>query len=565
LAACGGSEPQVVEKEVTRVVQETVIETVIETVVVAGTPQTVEQQVTKVVEVEKIVTATPEPEQAPAVGGNLIQAVGFEVDTLDVHKSGRLWDICQYFGASLIAKDPQTGDYRPYLAESWEVAEDGMRYEFKLRQDVTFHNGAPLTAQDYAWSLNRAKDPKTQSPTAGPALNGLAIAEAADDYTLVLKMAWPNSVLMDTLSDPCYQQPLPQAYVEEMGDEFGRHPVGVGPFKFKEWVTGDKIVLERNPDYTWGPEWTHGGPPYIETLEFRTIPEYATQLAGLEAGEVDWITPEIKDLERLQNAGQYQIFELMQRGGGTHIAMNSTQAPFDDVRVRQAFNYAINKAPFVQVVELGHAEPLYGPLTPATAGYWPGAEYIGYPYDMDKALALMAEAGWTDSDGDGVLDKDGQPLTVDLKVTPYVAKHAEILQEQLKAFGAKVEIQQLEPGVHYETVGSGDFDMTIDTLGWPNFGILFAMLHSSMIGAWNRPRVTDLDEMIGAMTAAPNWEQALEAAIELQKEIIARAYYVPLYAGKSYIVLSDRVQGALYSSLTQLLYLQDAYIETTTE
>ena len=567
-AACGGPTPQPPAAPPTQVAPPTMTP-VAATVAVEPTTQGARQAATPTIAVQPSATAgitQPPPTKAtgPAVGGNLVYAVGFEVDTLDAHKSGRISGICQYYGSSLIAKDPQTGAFIPYLAESWSIAADGMRYEFKLRGDVKFHNGATLTAQDYAWSFMRAKDPKTQSPTAGPALTGLAIAEATDTRTLVFKMAWPNSALMDTLADPCYQQPLPQAYVKEKGDDFfGRRPIGVGPFRFKEWVTGQKIVLERNPDYTWGPKWTHGGPPYIATIEFRMIPEYATQIAGFEAGQIDWINPQNKDLERLDKAGKYQIFEVPTKGSGTHVAMNAVKPPFDDLRVRQALNYAINKTPFIKVVELGYAEPLYGPLTPATAGYWPGVKDFAYQYDLNKAKALLAEAGWRDSNGDGVLDKDGKPWVIDIKVGAWAAKHAEVLQQQLKALGARAEIQQLEQGVLYQVVGKGDFDLTIDSLGWENFGILFPMLHSSMVGAWNRARVTDLNDMIGAMTAAPNWDEAVKAAEALQKEIIKRAYYVPLYAGKWHIALNNRVKGVVFSPVTQRLYLQDAYIETS--
>ncbi len=316
LAACSTPEAEVIEKEVTRVVKETVVETVKETVMIEGTPQTVEQQVTKVVEVEKIVTATPEPEAEPAVGGTLVIARSSDPDSLDWHKSGALSDICAFYSGSLIAKDPQTGEFRPYLAESWEVAEDGMWYEFKLREDVKFHDGTPLTAHDYAWSFNRAVDPKTKGVTAGASLTGFAGATAEDDYTLRFRMAWPNSILLHTLSDACYHGPMPQAAVERMGDDFARNPISVGPFKFKEMVTGEKVVLERNPDYTWGPEWTRGGPPYIETVEFRIIPEYSTQLAGLEAGEVDRIFVENKDLERILNSGEFQVFQAFRKGSG---------------------------------------------------------------------------------------------------------------------------------------------------------------------------------------------------------------------------------------------------------
>ena len=579
LAACGAPEPGAIETATRAIAQET-----IETAIVKDTPQAVETEATQLVEVKDTATATltveptveptavpepatatPEPEPELAVGGTLVFAQGYEVDTLDVHKSGQVYFVGSYLGASLMSRDPETGEYIPYLAESWEVAEDGMEYVFHLRQDVKFHDGTPLTAHDYAWTFNRAKDPKTQSPTAGPSLTGLAIAEAVDDHTLRFKMAWPNAALMDTLATPCYYQPLSQAYVEKMGDDYGRHPLGVGPFKFKEWITGEKIVLERNPDFAWGPEFTRGGPSYIEALEFRTIPEYSTQLAGLETGELDYVGLEIKDLEHIQNADQFQIFPVMSKGGGFQLAMNTTRPPLDDVRVRRAFNYAVSKEPIIQVATLGHALPLYGPLTPATLGYWPGAEDMGYRFDLEKAKSLLAEAGYTPGEG-GWLEKDGQRLTVDLKAASNWAqdiKVAEILMEQFKALGVEVNLEQLEEGVLFDVLAGGDYSMSLESdLDWDNFGILFAMFHSSMVGSWNRVRVTDMDEMVGDMTTAANPQALEEASIALQKRVIEQAYYVPLYAATDYYALNNRVQGALPGARWDL-YLFDAYIETT--
>ena len=493
-------------------------------------------------------------------GSKLIFVRGAEADTFDVHKSGRITGICEYFGASLIAKDPETGEYVPYLAESWTVAEDGLSYEFKLREDVLFHDGTPLTAHDYAWSFNRAKDPATKSPTAGPSLKGLAIAEAVDDYTLRFKMAWPNSALMNTLTDACYHQPLSQAYVEEMGDEYGQHPIGVGPFKFKEWIIDERTVLERNPAFTWGPEFTRGTPPQIEILEFRIIPEYATQLAGLENREIDYVSLETKDVERIESLGQFQIISGMNTGSGTHIVMNTTRPPFDDVRVRRAFNHAVNREPLIKIVTLGTADPLYGMMTPATLGYWSGVEELGYSYNPDEALALLAEAGYILGD-DGWLEKDGQPLVLDMKVSSYYAKEAEILQQQFKDLGIQIKLQQLEMGVLFETLASYDFDLSVESLSWPDFGIAFPLLHSNMVGIWNRAGVSNLDDMIGNMTAAPSWEQAVDAAELLQKEVIEQAYYVPLFADKYHIALSNRVKGTAFLEATKVLYLFDAYIE----
>jgi len=241
LASCGTAESEVIEKEVTRVVQETIVETVM----VEGTSQTVQKQVTRVVEVEKVVTATPEPELGPAVGGTLYYVLGGDPDTLDPQLStgGAMYQVSQFLGGSLIAKDPETGEYIPYLAESWTVAEDGLSYDFKLKEDIKFHDGTPLTAHDFVWTFERAMAPGTMSAATAAMLQGVVKAEAVDDYTLRLKTAWANYYLLENLTDPVFFQPLSQAYVEQTGELYGRQPLGVGPFKFKEWVTDEKIVI----------------------------------------------------------------------------------------------------------------------------------------------------------------------------------------------------------------------------------------------------------------------------------------------------------------------------------
>ena len=546
-AGCAAPAPQVVEKEVTKVVEQKVIETV----VVAGTPQIV----------EKVITATPAPEAGPVPGGKFVYAMSFEPDSLDPHKSGDAFTVCQFIGASLVARHPETGEYVPYLAESWTKSPDGLTYEFKLRKDVKFHDGTPLTAQDYAYTFMRAIDPATKSPTAGQTLVGLKSAEAVDDYTLRLNMAMPNSVLMDSLSNTCYLQALPKAAVEKMGDDFGRNPIGAGPFKFKEWATGDKIVLERNPDFNWGPAFTHGGAPYIDTVEFRIIPEYATRIAALESGDVDLADVETKDVKRVEDLGKYRVYKSISPGSGIHVEMNSTRPPFDDLRVRQALNYAVDRNAIVQAVSNGLGVPLYGPLTPSTMGYWPGAQYVGYQYDVAKAKALLTEAGYKPN-ASGIMEKDGKPLAFTLLTYGTQGKTGEILQQQFKDIGVQVTLQNVEYGVLFQTLAGGDFDMAIDVLGWPNAGVLFVMFHSSTIGLYNRSRVTSLDPAIGAMVVATTQEGFEKTAGDLQRAVVENAYTVPLYGAADTTVINNRVQGPLSVPVARWLYLYDAYLET---
>jgi peptide/nickel transport system substrate-binding protein len=229
--------------------------------------------------------------------------------------------------------------------------------------------------------------------------------------------------------------------------------------------------------------------------------------------------------------------------------------------VRQALNYAVDRNAIVQAVSNGLGVPLYGPLTPSTMGYWPGAQYVGYQYDVAKAKALLTEAGYKPN-ASGVMEKDGKPLAFTLLTYGTQGKTGEILQQQFKDIGVQVTLQNVEYGVLFQTLAGGDFDLAIDVLGWPNAGVLFVMFHSSTIGLYNRSRVTSLDPAIGAMVVATTQEGFEKTAGDLQRAIVENAYMVPLYGAADTTVISNRVQGPLSVPVARWLYLYDAYLET---
>ena len=559
-SACGASTPEVIEKVVTQVVKETVV--------VEGTPQIVEKEVTKIVEVEKVVTATPEPAKGPMTGGTLVMALESEPTTLDPHFSSFGGREFLYLGATLVAKDPfQDGAYVGYLAESWETSDDGLVWDFTLRKDVKFHDGNPLTAHDYAWTFQRALDPEINSPAAGSALSSVASAEAVDDYTLRLTLHQPYFPLLENL-ELGFAQPLSQEAVEKWGDEYGRHPVGVGPFMFKEWVTGEKVVLERNPDYNWAPAFQHQGPAYVESLVVRYLPEYATRLAGVEAGEIDFLAGVLdKDVQLLQDTGAVAIYEGYGGGMDPYVALNVAQPPFDDIRVRQAFNYAVDKDALIQIVAGGKGIPQYGPISQATHGYWPGVEYIGYQYDLDKAKALMAEAGYTEN-ADGMLEKDGQPLELVLKAFQGGAfnRATEVLQAQYKDLGVDVTIEEKDQGVLYGELLSGNFNAAVSGFDYTEFAVVPIFFHSGNIGGLNYVGVNDpeLDALLDATNNETDPEKRQKAADDAQRVLVEKAYAVPLFTPTGYVATSSRLQGVVpetFGTSLNRFYINDLYIE----
>jgi peptide/nickel transport system substrate-binding protein len=557
LAACGPTpEPEVIEKEVTKVVTEQIIETVVETVIVEGTSEVV----------EKVVTATPEPEAVPAAGGTLVIASAEEPDTLDIQRSGLLAtsNVMQYVGGTLMAKDPETGEFVPYLAESWTISPDGLQWDFKLREDVTFHDGTPLTAQEYAWTLQRAVSPELISPSTGPILGTVTGVEAVDDYTLRITQAVPNYTLFEALTTPLFQPLLP-SYVEEMGDSYGQQPMGVGPYQVKEWVRGDRIILERYPDFAWGPPFAHEGPAYVEQIEFRFIPEVATIIAGLETGEIDLAGLQAKDVERIRETGQFQILEGLPQGTALLLYMNLSRPPFDDLLVRQALNLAIDRETLVRIVSQGQALPAWGPLTPATPGYWPGVEYIGYGFDLPKARSLLAEAGYIPGEDD-MLVKDGQPLSIRIATTQgqTEVQIAQLLHEMFGAAGIAVDIDLLEFGTLVGQAVAGEYDTTIVRNVWHDHTILYGLFHSSMVGAMNYSFLSDpdLDQLLVQMAFTTDTEASYEKAHEVQRILVEQAYVAPLFTPQLRSALSNRIQGVTVSPINYQTNLWDAYIET---
>jgi peptide/nickel transport system substrate-binding protein len=539
-AACGPTPaPQVVEKEVTRVVSETIVETVI----VEGTPQVV----------EKVITITPEPTAGPAAGGTLVYILNGEPDSLDPHKTVRQdsWAVMSLLHASLVTRDPD-GNYVPYLAESWEMSEDGLTWTFHLKEGVTFHDGTPLTAQDVAWTYTRAKDPANPG-AAGASLAAVESIVATDDSTVVMHLAQPFFPLLTSLSDPGYFGILSQKAVEAAGDDYSHQPVGSGPYKFREWVTGDRVVVERNPDFSWGPPYAHAGPWYFDEIEFR-----------MEAGEVDFGGVAASEEETVRQTGLFTLYDVLMPGTSPYLQFNVTRPPLDDERVRQALTMAIDRDVLVKVAVQGKAVPQYGPLSAATAGYWPGVEYVGYKYNLEKAKALMQEAGYT-ANADGMLEKDGQPLKFTLKTIAGEEtwlRIAEILQEQFRALGVEIELEQQEAGALVGDEISGNFEMGMMQVGWPDADILYQMFHSSMIGALNLSQLNDpeLDEMLTKTRTTLDPEVRQQWVDDSQRYITEHAFMAPLMSPLSYYAVNNRVEGEIYSTTTYQMFWDDAYI-----
>ncbi len=457
LAACGPTpEPEVVEKLVE--VKETV-QVEVEKIVT----QVVEVKETVQVEVEKMVTPTPPPARDVLIVA--MAAAPVSLDPAD-HRTRESENVIRNMFDGLVTRDTRSGVHME-LAESMEWVDD-VTLEVKLRQGVKFHDGVDMTADDVVFTFERIigenmiEYPEPHSSPRKGLIAPLESIEKVDDYTVRMHFSGPWPPAMQLL---VHQQIVPKHYLEEVGTEgFVAQPIGTGPFKFTSTKGLEEVVMERFDDYYGGaPDLEPVGPACVTQAVFRIIPEASTRVAALLAGEVDIIQQVPAELiDTLSQTPGIQV----KTAPGTQpkwMEMNVNQPPFDDVQVRQALNHAVDKDLIVEAIYGGRAVTLPGPLSPYNN--FVNTSLVPYPYDPDRAQALLSEAGWTDSDGDGTLDKDGQPFAFTIDTLEEWRPLAEAVASQFRDVGIDANVRFWDYSVVKPMLQAGERMAYLDDWG----------------------------------------------------------------------------------------------------
>jgi len=430
------------------------------------------------------------------------------------------------------------------LAESWDISPDGLVITFHLRKGVKWTDGVEFTAHDVMFGYKTIIDEKTPTAYQEDFLQ-VKKAEVLDAYTFRVTYEKPFAPALTSWGNLVV---LPRHILEGKDitkTDFGRNPIGLGRYKLKKWISGQEVILSSNRDY-------FEGRPYINGYIYRVIPDPATMFLELKAGGIDMmgLSPiqytKQTDNEFFRNSFQkfrYPVFSY------TYLGFNLKHPWFKDKRVRQAIAHAIDKKEIIDVVLFGLGSPSTGPFVPDT---WPYNPHVKkYDFNPEKAKQLLKEAGWEDTDGDGILDKDGNKFEFTIRTNmgnKLREKTATIIQWRLSNIGIKVGIEVIEWSAFInEFIDKRRFEAVM--LGW-GIGIdpdQYDIWHSSKTRekefnfvSYNNPEV---DELLEKGRRTFNIEERKKAYFKIQEILADDLPYIFLYVPDATPIVQARFKG----------------------
>lgn len=463
----------------------------------------------------------------PVRGGTLTVGVDSDPGTLNpvlrsTSLAGSILGVVNY---GLIRMNTQF-DFEPAVARRWMWSEDGLRLTFHLRDDVKWNDGAPFVAGDVVATYRLFTDERVPTPRRSD-FEAIRRVEAVDDTTVVFEFGERGH---ENLFAAAFQvlpahviEPLDPAEIQSW--EINRRPVGCGPYQVVEWASNDRIVLERNPHY-----WRE--PAYLDRIVFKVVPEESARLLQLKIGELDFIdSVPSKEVERLRENPDVVLYQLGPRNLG-YLVYNLRRPILADVRVRNAISFAIDRRAFIDGLLFGYGQRLAHAVTPLMSWAYDGS-LPPHDRDLERSRALLAEAGWEDADGDGILDRDGVPLQIEVKTRtgdPVRENGVLVLKSNLRAVGIDVVPRMLELSTALEQVRAGDFDVYMGQMSArlsPDLTYTFGTGGGFNYGGYSDARV---DSLLAAALHTIDRNEAAQLYREVQAIVYADQPMTMLYA-----------------------------------
>lgn len=492
----------------------------------------------------------------------LVWHLGAEPDTLNRLIATDAYEnrINGFIYDSLVDRDNKTLELIPRLATSWDISDDKLTFTFHLRKDVKWHDGVPFTADDVLYTYEKIQDPKVDAPHLRVYYKDIKKVEKLDDYTIRFTYARPYFKALEF----CGGIPIIAKHIYDDGKDFntnpaGRKPIGTGPYKFVKWDTNKKIVLERNEDY-----WDKNRIPEIKGIVFKIISDDAVALQELKKGELDLAS--LRPIQWVKQSDTPSFQENFIRHeyyspGYRFIGWNLRRPYFQDKKVRHALTMLINRAAIVNKLEFGLGKVISGPFF--FEGYEYNQKVVPLPFDPETAKKLLDEAGWVDSDGDGIRDKEiekkeGEEVKkerVPFRFTflipsgaRFYERLASIMKEDFRKAGIDVNIQTMEWAAFVGRINKRDFDAT--SLGW-SFGF-----DEDPYQVWHSSQVKEGSNFVGFENAEAD-KIMEEARVTFDKEKRTELYhqfheivadeqpYTFLYTGEALVARNKRFKNVV--------------------
>ncbi len=421
------------------------------------------------------------------------------------------------------------GTLNPGLAESWEISKDGKEVTFKLRQGVKFHNGDTMTAEDVAFSLNRALKSKYLQEY----VSMMEKAEVVDANTVKLTTKYAYGPIEYCVAKVDI---VNKKAVEADPEGFGRKPIGTGAYKFVELKSGDKIIAERFDEH-------YRGKAPIKNLVFKIITDSSTATVALEKGEVDLLSqPALADRKNLLNNKNIAYYET-ELNGNTYIAFNNTDGIFNNKKLREAVSYAIDKESMLIGAIEGAGAAVDNPIPRVSFGYSENVK--GHGYDPEKAKKLLAEAGYP----------NGFNLKLKTMDSATYYKPTEVLQDQLGQIGITAEIEKMERGAYLSDVYSNAmYDMTVMSMVYEitDADALYAFFHSDMIKNGQnffRASYPEIDKLLDEGRSSTDPEKRKQTYEKVSQMLNDEVVLIPLYSYMVGVATSKDLKGVQASSI----------------
>ncbi|HLJ59620.1 MAG TPA: ABC transporter substrate-binding protein [bacterium] len=446
----------------------------------------------------------------------------------------------------------QGQEYFPGLALRWEVSADAKQFTFHLRKDVKFHDGTPFTAQAVKDTLEHIVNPETKSRSAITALGPYSHTEVKADDVVTIVFKESNGAFLNNVATSGLAPISPTALKQYGNQGVSQHPVGTGPFKFQEWVPGSHVTIVANPDYNWAPVVAHHqGPPHLAEITYRIVPDASTRFNALKTGEVlvaENLAP--TDVTALLHAPNFTVFTASVTGMPYAIMVNVKRPPTDDLKVRQALEFATNQEAIIEALYKGIYQPAHNIFLPGTLSYDPSLDKM-YQYNPARAKSLLDEAGWKAGPG-GTRQKDGQPLRLQfINIANFgFDQISQLLQAQWQDVGIQTDISAQSFPTVAETYNKGDHNLA-DFFYYSVDPFLMRALYAcdQVAHGFNWMHYCDpqVDTLVSKGNATADPAKRIPFFRQAAKTAMEAAVVIPIYQQRAVFAASSRVQAVRFT------------------